>query len=156
IRSSVPACPPARRQEPADTIQPARVFREPGQLLWLSWTFSLASNIRGRCGQRCGQRTGELGQRDESCCQVPESSANNAPGLSLKLFGPLDIRVGGGPIEHLRTRRGYWLLALLALRQGRDVDREWLASTLWLDSPIEQALSSLRRTLTDLRSALGV
>src|SRR5689334_18651133 len=81
--------------------------------------------------------------------------AATSPDLSLRLFGPLDIRVGGKPIEHLRTRRGYWLLAILALRHGRDVDREWLASTLWPDSSTEQALSSLRRTLTDVRSALG-
>jgi predicted ATPase/DNA-binding SARP family transcriptional activator len=55
----------------------------------------------------------------------------------------------------LRSRRGLWLLVLLALRAGRDVERRWLAGTLWPDSPDEVALGNLRRTLTDLRRALG-
>ena len=61
----------------------------------------------------------------------------------------------GEPIPPLRSRKGLWLLALLALRYERDVPRDWLAETLWPDSSSAQALSSLRRTLTDLRRALG-
>ena len=48
-----------------------------------------------------------------------------------------------------------WLLALLALRAGREVERDWLAGTLWPDSSQPQALQSLRMCLTDLRQALG-
>ena len=58
-------------------------------------------------------------------------------------------------LPHLRTRRGEWLLALLALRAGQAVERGWLAGTLWPDSPEGQALSNLRGSLTDLRRALG-
>src|SRR5262249_51452630 len=45
-------------------------------------------------------------------------------------------------------------LALLALRANRPVSREWLAATLWPDSDTPR--ETLRRTLTDLRRALGV
>src|SRR5579871_4565284 len=75
--------------------------------------------------------------------------------LALRLFGPFDARLHGEPLPPLRSRRGQWLLALLTLRHGREVSREWLAGTLWPDSDTPQALSSLRRTLTDLRQALG-
>src|SRR5690349_14552421 len=75
--------------------------------------------------------------------------------LQIMLFGPLEVRVHGQPLPPLRSRKGAWLLALLALRQGRAVDRGWLAGTLWPHSPESQALYSLRRSLADLRQALG-
>jgi DNA-binding SARP family transcriptional activator len=55
----------------------------------------------------------------------------------------------------LRTRRGEWLLALLALRRDQPVERVWLAGALWPESDHRQGADSLRRTLTDLRQALG-
>src|SRR4051794_36441915 len=76
-------------------------------------------------------------------------------GLSLRLFGPFDARVGGAPMPALRSRKGQWALALLVLRHGREVERGWLAGTLWPENTESEALSHLRRTLTDLRRALG-
>ena len=61
----------------------------------------------------------------------------------------------GLPLPPLRSRKGMYALALLALRHDRDVPRSYLAGLLWPDSLEEQALSSLRRTLTDLRQAFG-
>lgn len=55
----------------------------------------------------------------------------------------------------LRSRKGYWLLALLALRAGREVERTWLLAALWPDSPESAARTSLRTSLKDLRCALG-
>lgn len=75
--------------------------------------------------------------------------------VKIRLLGPFDVRLSGQPMVPLRSRRGQWLLAQLALRQGREVDRTWLAGILWPDSPDTQALASLRRTLTDLRAAMG-
>ena len=75
--------------------------------------------------------------------------------LQLRLFGPFDARSGGRPLPPLRSRKGQWLLALLTLRGDREVAREWMAGTLWPDSDEAQSFSSLRRTLTDLRQALG-
>jgi predicted ATPase/DNA-binding SARP family transcriptional activator len=48
-----------------------------------------------------------------------------------------------------------WLLALLALRHGREVERSWLAGLLWPDSSEGAAFASLRNSLKDLRRALG-
>lgn len=75
--------------------------------------------------------------------------------LELRFFGPFAALLGGHPLPALRTRKGQWLLALLAMRSPRAIEREWLAATLWPESLPEQALASLRRTLTDLRGALG-
>jgi predicted ATPase/DNA-binding SARP family transcriptional activator len=75
--------------------------------------------------------------------------------LLIRLFGPLEVRRDGEPLPPLRTRKGLWLLALLTLHHGCPLDREWLASTLWPDSPQSQALYNLRRSLSDLRRVLG-
>ncbi|HLK57083.1 MAG TPA: hypothetical protein VKU00_10985, partial [Chthonomonadaceae bacterium] len=76
---------------------------------------------------------------------------SNCP-LVLRLFGPFDVRLQGAPLPRLRTRKGQWLLVL---RHDREVDRDWLAGTLWPESPASQAFYNLRRCLSDLRSALG-
>jgi DNA-binding SARP family transcriptional activator len=55
----------------------------------------------------------------------------------------------------MRSRKGLWLLALLALRAGRSVEREWLAVALWPDVPQERAAANLRVILSELRHALG-
>jgi predicted ATPase/DNA-binding SARP family transcriptional activator len=78
-----------------------------------------------------------------------------APELECRLFGPMTVSRMGEPIPPLRTRKGLWLLALLILRHDREVERAWLAGTLWPDSPESQSLYNLRRSLSDLRSALG-
>src|SRR5688500_1421769 len=77
-----------------------------------------------------------------------------ASGLQMRLFGALDVRVGGRPMPRLRSRKGHWLLALLALRAGRDVDRTWLAGTLWPEDAEADGRRSLRQSLHDLRLAL--
>src|SRR3954453_5315475 len=73
----------------------------------------------------------------------------------VRLFGNFEAQVHGRPFRRLRTRRGQWLLVLLVLRHGREVERSWLAGTLWPDSPEPQSLLSLRTSLKDLRRALG-
>src|SRR5438093_1608347 len=65
------------------------------------------------------------------------------------------VEVDGVTIPPLRSLRGRWLLALLTLRANRQITRSWLAGTLWPDSDDLQAQENLRRTLTDLRKALG-
>jgi predicted ATPase/DNA-binding SARP family transcriptional activator len=75
--------------------------------------------------------------------------------LTLHLLGPVEIRVHGVPLPHLRSRKGAWLLALLALLPEHAAGRAWLAGTLWTDSAGPQSLASLRMCLKDLRRALG-
>lgn len=77
--------------------------------------------------------------------------------LTLQFFGPPEVRRSDGLVlPALRTRKGLWLLALLVLRAGKTVERVWLAGQLWPDVPTENGLANLRRTLTDLRRALGL
>src|SRR5690348_13529714 len=78
-----------------------------------------------------------------------------ASGLEVRLFGSMEVCAGGRPLPRLRSRKGQWLLALLALRAGREVDREWLAGTLWPDCDEADGRHSLRQSLYDLRLALG-
>src|SRR5438067_145044 len=67
----------------------------------------------------------------------------------------MEARVHGRPIPHVRSRRTRRLLALLTLRHGREVERSWLAGTLWPESTEDRAYGALRTTLNDLRHALG-
>ncbi len=78
-----------------------------------------------------------------------------SPPLTLNLFGSIEVRVHGIPLRRLHSRKGLWLLALLTLRQGKPVERDWLVGTLWPDSSQSQALAYLRQSLTELRHALG-
>jgi predicted ATPase/DNA-binding SARP family transcriptional activator/class 3 adenylate cyclase len=83
---------------------------------------------------------------------VPERAASP---LTLRLFGPFEVCLNGAPLPRLRSRKGQWLLALLALRLGREVERGGLAGTLWPESSEALALASLRMSLANLRQALG-
>jgi DNA-binding SARP family transcriptional activator len=85
---------------------------------------------------------------------MPAMTANVAP-LSIRLFGAFDVQVNGAPLPRLRAHTGEALLALLALRSHREVERAWLAGMLLPDSAPSQGLATLRRYLTDLRRALG-
>jgi len=76
-------------------------------------------------------------------------------GLTLRLFGPFEAHVEGVPLPPVRSRKILWALALLTLRNGRPVDREWLARTLWPETDLTQALANLRPALSALRTALG-
>src|SRR5690349_3053612 len=75
--------------------------------------------------------------------------------LTIRLFGRFSAELRGAPLPRLRTRKGEWLLALLALRAGQPVTRDWLAMTLWPESDERRALANLRGSLKDLRCALS-
>src|SRR5881227_1522291 len=75
--------------------------------------------------------------------------------LTIALFGAFDVRLEGRPLPHLRSQKTQWLLALLALQEGRAVERGWLAGTLWPESTERQASFNLRRNLWNLRVSLG-
>src|SRR4029079_4440354 len=84
---------------------------------------------------------------------APAPGAEMCP-LEMRLFGPLEVQVSSHPLPRLRTRKGLWLLALLALRGGHDVERDWLATTLWPDGSEAEARHSLRQCLYDVRRVL--
>jgi predicted ATPase/DNA-binding SARP family transcriptional activator/uncharacterized protein HemY len=76
-------------------------------------------------------------------------------GLTLRFLGNFGVWVGQEPLPKLRSRQGVRLLALLALRASRTVERAYLAETLWPKNTTDAGLALLRRSLTDLRGALG-
>ncbi|RYG48693.1 tetratricopeptide repeat protein, partial [bacterium] len=76
-------------------------------------------------------------------------------GLSVSLFGPIRVILDGVPLPPVRSRKALSLLALLLLRNGRPAARGWLATTLWPDTDLTTALSSLRPVVSELRKALG-
>src|SRR5207247_7517972 len=73
----------------------------------------------------------------------------------LRLFGAFSLLVEGRPLPPALSGKGRWLLALLALQRGGEMDRASLAGLLWPDSGHAPALYNLRRTLAELRGALG-
>src|SRR5437879_4344736 len=75
--------------------------------------------------------------------------------LCIHLFGGFELLQNGLPLPPTRTRPEKWLLALLLLRTNREVERSWLAGTLWPDTSANQALNNLRRSLSNLRQSLG-
>ena len=58
----------------------------------------------------------------------------SASPLAIHLFGPFEVRLHGSPLPRLRSRKGQWLLAVLTLRAGCDVERDWLVATPVLGS----------------------
>jgi predicted ATPase/DNA-binding SARP family transcriptional activator len=77
--------------------------------------------------------------------------------LSIRLYGGFDVLIGGQPLPRLRSRKEQWLLALLALEHAAPVARTKLAQMLWPfpDHAADQAGYNLRRSLSELRRALG-
>lgn len=66
----------------------------------------------------------------------------------------MEARWGGQPLALHGGKPGA-ILALLLLRGGREVKREWLAETLWPDGAGGEGLVNLRQRLADLRRQLG-
>lgn len=77
------------------------------------------------------------------------------PTFRVRMFGPMEVHIDGHPLPRLRSRKALWLLALLILREGRSVQREWLSTILWPDTEQSAALANLRTILSELRAALG-
>lgn len=71
--------------------------------------------------------------------------------LTLRLFGEIEV----SPSRARLSQKARWVMAILALRHERAVERGWLAGTLWQEASEAQARYNLRRELTQLRTALG-
>ncbi len=74
-------------------------------------------------------------------------------GLSIRLFGPLEVWVYGAPARGLRERQNAArLLAVLALRANTPVSNEWVATRIW---PETGSVDSLGHEVPLVRAALG-
>ena len=80
-------------------------------------------------------------------------SAMPSPFLSIRLLGPVEIRVDSEPLA-VDTRKAVALLAYLAVT-GRPASRESIAALLWPESDGADARGALRRTLSVLNASLG-
>src|SRR5258708_5739455 len=74
--------------------------------------------------------------------------------LTLRLFGSFRLVVQDKEVSGL-SRASQRLAALLVLKQGTPLGRDWLAGTFWPEATQERALFYLRRSLTELRKAFG-
>jgi len=74
-------------------------------------------------------------------------------GFELRLLGEFVIRNAGVEIKGLSTRHQS-LIAYLALRAPRPVQRSEIAFNLWADSKESQALTNLRKALHQIRNIL--
>jgi len=83
------------------------------------------------------------------------SEVSEHPPLTLRFLGACEVTVHGRPLPPLRYRKELWLLALLALRHDREVARDGLAALFWPEAEESQARYYLRRSLSNLRRALG-
>jgi DNA-binding SARP family transcriptional activator len=63
--------------------------------------------------------------------------------VDLRLLGPLEVRLGDGPIE-LGPRKQRAVLAMLALRVGRTVSVGALIEGLWGEEPPASALKMVQ------------
>lgn len=76
-------------------------------------------------------------------------------GLDIKLFGPMLVSVNGEPLPRMRSRKAKWVLAILTLRRGQPVGRDWVAGMLWPDTDQEVGRANLRPLVSELRGAIG-
>jgi DNA-binding SARP family transcriptional activator/class 3 adenylate cyclase len=74
--------------------------------------------------------------------------------LEFRILGPLELIVGGQPVE-LRPGKERALLALLLMNANRVVTADELIAGLWPDPPPDSALTGLRVYVYRLRRALA-
>lgn len=74
---------------------------------------------------------------------------------AIQLFGRVGIVREDGSLTEFETRKVATLVAVLALRPGREYDRQTLADTVWPESAPEAARASLRQALSSVRKTLG-
>jgi TolB-like protein len=75
--------------------------------------------------------------------------------LHISLLGGFEARLGSGEALPLKGRKSQALVAYLALTPGEQHTRDELVALLWSDRGEQQARSSLRQSLSELRKALG-
>src|SRR5688500_5303447 len=93
--------------------------------------------------------------REESKRGAVVRADNAARAFSMRRFGPFEVRIDDRPLPPFRVRKSQAVLALLGLRRGGEVERDWLAGLLWPEGAPHRGRHSLRNCLSDLRQALG-
>lgn len=76
-------------------------------------------------------------------------------GLSVCLFGPIQVLVDGNRAASFTYNKARALLAYLAVEADRAHQRDALVGLLWPDLPNDAARTNLRQALADLRQGIG-
>jgi DNA-binding SARP family transcriptional activator len=76
--------------------------------------------------------------------------------LRMFLLGSLRVLAPDGTTLTPKRQKAKALLALIATSERGSRSRTWLCDKLWSDKRPEQALISLRQTLTEIRQSLGI
>ena len=74
--------------------------------------------------------------------------------LSIRVLGPLEVRLDGEPVSGFATDKVRALLAYLVLSPDRSHRREALAGLLWPEFPERSARTNLRNALANLRKVI--
>jgi DNA-binding SARP family transcriptional activator len=75
--------------------------------------------------------------------------------LTIRLLGQFRVELADGEAVSFPTQSTAMILALLALRPGRPMNRATLAQWLWPDHDAQRGAANLRQALWRLRKALG-
>lgn len=75
--------------------------------------------------------------------------------FTISLIGPFSLETADGVRIAVSSKRGQALLALLATSAKGERARGWLQSMLWCNRPADQAKSSLRKELSNLRKTVN-
>lgn len=76
-------------------------------------------------------------------------------GLTICLFGPIQVLMDGNRAATFTYNKARALLAYLAVEADRAHQRDALVGLLWPDLPNDAARTNLRQALADLRQAIG-
>jgi TolB-like protein len=87
-------------------------------------------------------------------CMTGGRMSQKAAIYALKLHGPFRLLAPGGRRVDVSSRKGQALIAMLATSAGAERTRSWLQSQLWGSRGQDQAQSSLRSELSNLRRLL--
>jgi DNA-binding SARP family transcriptional activator len=114
----------------------------------------------GRSRQGRGAVTARPGRQPLDHSLDGGAAAHPTPGnaspltLQARLFGTMDVRVGGRRVERWHGRKAKLLLAYLILHPGQPVPGSTLAAAFWPDAPPEASRNRLHVTLHALRADL--
>lgn len=86
-----------------------------------------------------------------------EEMRRRVPEMRVRLFGGMEVRVGGRMVDpgSFRKQKAKTLLAVLVLHRGREVPRRDLVDILWPSSRSERGISNFYSVWSVLRKALS-
>ncbi|MDO4182236.1 MAG: BTAD domain-containing putative transcriptional regulator [Coriobacteriia bacterium] len=95
-------------------------------------------------------------QRQESALAYPAEILGNVPRLYVRLYGGMEVTVGGAHVDpaFLKRRRLRTLLGILVLNAGHELSRDKLVSSMWPLSPPESGTKNLYSLWCTLRKML--